>query len=363
MASLYVHVPFCHRLCPYCGFFKQPFDADALLAWSVSVRDEAQYYLDLMGPLPLETVFFGGGTPSVIPPDMIDQLGAAIHRLAQGTIQEWTVECHPSHCTAQMLQAWQAVGMNRVSLGIQSVHANELDWLGRDHLPSDSDQCFATLRDQGIDNISADLLYALPHQTEDDVVRSVQALCEWGVTHVSTYALTIEPGTPFAKTRVQPADEDQALAHYEVIQSLLESAGFEHYEVSAFAKPGYRCRHNQSYWTDVPYLGLGPSAHSYWDGRSFSNPSRLTYWQSGSRLQVTPVQTPEAHYERLLLTGFRLKEGVSILDVYHKTGVWLDRLPAMAGLLSNGWLKTNGERVWATKKGWNVLDSVVAALA
>lgn len=362
MVSLYVHVPFCHRLCPYCGFFKQPFNEVALSDWATSLLDEARYYHDLLGPLPIETVFWGGGTPSLIPPDMIQPLGDAIHRLAQGPIQEWTVECHPTHCTVPMIQAWQAVGMNRVSVGVQSVHANELDWLGRDHTPDDLHDCFDRLHHQGVDNINADLIYALPHQSESDVASSVRALCEWGVSHVSTYALTIEPGTPFAKTHVRPADEERALAHYDCIRSLLGSAGFEHYEVSAFAKPGYRCRHNQVYWTDLPYLGLGPSAHSYWEGRSFANPSRLTDWQAGRRFLDTPVQTPAEHYERLLLTGLRIKDGLSIADVHQKTGVYLDRLPPMAGLLSNGWLKRDGDRVWATKKGWAVLDAVVRAL-
>jgi len=363
VVSLYVHVPFCHRLCPYCGFFKQPFDEAAMAHWAASVVDEARYYHDWLGPLPIETVFFGGGTPSLIPPAMIHRLGEAIHEWAQGPIHEWTVECHPTHFTAPMIQAWQAVGMNRVSVGVQSIHATDLTWLGRDHEPPDIQDCVGRLRHQGLDNINADLIYALPHQTVDDLVSSVRALVAWGVTHVSTYALTIEPGTPFAKTHVQPADETMALAHYHGIQATLALLGFEHYEVSAFAKPGYRCRHNQTYWTDLPYLGLGPSAHSYWAGRSFANPSRLTYWQSGSRFHDAPVQTPQEHYERLILTGLRLKEGVSILDVYQKTGVRLDQLPAMAGLLANGWLQKGEDRVWATPKGWNVLDAVVRALA
>lgn len=323
---------------------------------------EAKGYYQEWGALPVHTIFMGGGTPSLIPMNLIERWGELLAYFDVSRLVEWTIEMNPVDTPWEGLEKWLKWGVNRISVGVQSVVDADLQFLERDHPASTAQYCIQWLLDQGIHSVNADVIYALPRQSLDSLSLTIESLVAWGVTHLSTYALTIEQGTPFAKQSIIPADESTELSHSNCIQSILHEAGFEHYEISAFARPGHRCRHNQTYWTDQPYIGLGPSAHSYFMLRDYANPSRLDYLQRGLGFNHAEPLSPTDHYQRLILTGLRTKEGVSMASVHQKTGVDMAMFPQLHTLIQHGLLNQENGWIRATPRGWNVLNGVIGQL-
>ncbi|MEO0813966.1 MAG: radical SAM family heme chaperone HemW, partial [Myxococcota bacterium] len=277
--GLYVHVPYCRRRCPYCDFnvwvdSKAPWEhlAEAIIC---DLESRAPSY-----PARFDSVYFGGGTPSLAPTLFFESVLDAAQRLgpiAPGA--EVTVEIEPDTVGRERLREWRTLGFNRASLGWQSTHDSLLRTLGRGHSARSSQRMVDDVRDAGFENVSVDLIFAVPGQSLQQLDQDLDAVVGLAPPHVSLYALTFEPNTEFERRRQQgrllPVDEPSELEMMDHITSRLTAAGFAHYEVSNYAQPGYEARHNSSYWAGKPYLGVGPGAHSY-----LPNPLGASRWES-----------------------------------------------------------------------------------
>ncbi|NOZ56824.1 MAG: radical SAM family heme chaperone HemW [Calditrichaeota bacterium] len=342
--SVYVHVPFCVRKCTYCAFYSVPLGErkpprsflDALLK-EVKLRQS-----ELRGKT-VTSVYFGGGTPSLLPPTWVGSLLNELAGVASFSPSvEITLECNPGTTEHQSLRAYRDAGVNRLSVGIQSFHDVLLRFLGRIHSADEGRRTLAQARAAGFDNISADLIFGIPSQRIDDVLSDVQELVSFGVVHVSAYELTVEKGTPLADRarsgRVSMPDEATVAEMFLAIHARLEAAGFEHYEVSNYAHPGRRSRHNLTYWHRLPYVGLGPSAHSF-NGRerSWNSASWEHYVEQLSKnerpLQGREVLSKSEALEEEIALSLRLAEGLD-----------LDRFAAQYGEQARSCIRRNAWR-------------------
>ena len=252
MAGIYVHVPFCRAKCAYCDFYSvaRPEMAEAYVD---AVIREFRLRRGELGDGAVRTLYFGGGTPSLLSPDQFALLSSYFDK---DGIEEFTIEVNPDDVTPEKIDAWLQSGVNRISIGVQSLDDDELRSVGRRHNARQALDAIALIRSKGIDNISGDLIYGLPGQTLDSFRRSLEGLINAGITHLSAYSLSYEEGTllwrRLQEGKVTPADEELTLAMYAALCEQARLARFEHYEISNFALPGYRSRHNSSYWRNVP---------------------------------------------------------------------------------------------------------------
>ena len=269
--GLYFHVPFCASKCKYCDFYSfagQETQMDAYV--DAMCRAIAAWGARCQGAK-VDTVYFGGGTPSLLGAARLGRiLTAARAGFALQDDAEITVECNPDSMTGGLLDALHAMGVNRLSVGVQSASDCELRMLGRRHTFAQAQRAVERAHASGFANLSLDLMYALPGQDAGQALASLQALLALGPVHLSCYALKIEPGTPLARENVTQPDEDIQADMYLALCDALRQAGFEHYEISNWAKPGFRARHNARYWDLSDYLGIGPSAHSLLGGKRFA---------------------------------------------------------------------------------------------
>jgi len=355
---LYVHVPFCVRRCSYCDF-------------SIAVRKRipAQEYVDAVRQElagrgeqegSLETLYLGGGTPSLLPAEAIQALLFRVPRSAFAL--EITLEANPEDVTPDHARAWRAAGVNRVSLGAQSFDDRVLQWMHRSHDAARIGAAVHALRGAGIDNISLDLIFALPSELERDWARDLDLACALLPTHLSLYGLTVEPRTPLdrwiSRGAVRAPDDSRYADEYLLAHARLRMAGYEFYEVSNSARAGYRSKHNSAYWSGRPYLGLGPAAHSF-DGRvrrwnvSAWEAYRRAIGEGRSPIESEEVLTGEQRELEGLYLALRTAEGVSL------TACPPDRLTAW---VAAGWVVLDGGRVRCTPEGWLRLDELVAKL-
>ena len=259
MSGIYIHIPFCASRCIYCGFY------------STTGLELRQKYVDVVCKemtmrevsSPIETIYFGGGTPSQLTPEQLRQLFLYINKVYAPHVTEVTIEMNPDDVTPEYAETLSQLGVNRVSMGAQTFNDERLRFLRRRHSSSQVYDAVRILREAGICNISIDLMYGFPDETLDDFRRDIDAALALDVEHISAYCLMIEEGTALHRMGVEAADEETERAMYEMLIDCLTAAGYEHYEISNFARPGYRSQHNSSYWNDTPYIGLGAAAHSY----------------------------------------------------------------------------------------------------
>jgi len=287
-AAVYVHVPFCARKCRYCDFYSLPLPPPGARRGAGRYLDALAAELDARAAdlrTPLDSIFVGGGTPTVLPAATLGKLAALLRPLA-GPGTEWTVEANPGTLTAAKAARLAAAGVNRVSLGAQSFEAGELRTLGRLHRPADIARAAALVRAAGIDNIGLDLIYGIPGQTQESWRATLARALALRPAHLSCYCLSYELHTPLAADRragrVAEMPEARQEACYRLAIALADEAGLEHYEISNFALPGRRCRHNLACWHNEPYLGLGPAAASFLGGRRRTNRADLDAYASAA---------------------------------------------------------------------------------
>ena len=319
MAGVYVHIPFCASRCSYCDFFSTLRLDEVGHDYVEALIAEARLRKAELNGKPVKTLYMGGGTPSQLPLPLLARLIDGLKAtLDLNAVQEFTLEANPDDVTPEWSAAVRALGVNRVSMGVQSFQDAVLRLVGRRHTARQAIDAVASLRHAGIDNISIDLIYGLPGQTLETWAESVRQAVDLRPQHISAYGLTYEPGTRLWQQRecgeVVEASEDQYLDMYRILVGLLQVAGYEHYEISNFALPGYRSRHNSSYWNETPYLGLGAAAHSYDGTMRRSNPADLcgyiTRITSGQpACQVEDLAWWERYDERVML-GLRTADGV-----------------------------------------------------
>ncbi len=372
--SLYFHIPFCSKKCPYCHFFvlpneekfKQPF-VDALLK-------EWVLRLPQLKNKRIVSIYFGGGTPTKLPPEkyalLLDAIRNSGVKIASDC--EITLEANPEDVNPGLMKEFLSLGINRLSLGVQSLLDEELVTLGRVHNVNRSVQAIHDAHDAGIANISIDLMFELPHQTLKSWERSLEALSNLPISHLSLYNLTIEPQTIFYKKREQlaphlPPDEERLKMLGSAVQSI-ESIGLHRYEISAFAKPGMHSMHNTGYWTGRPFLGFGPSAFSYWGGARFSNVAHFNKYLTSLEQNQFPVDFEEKlpfpdNLKELIAVHLRLVEGV---DLSRFTRVYGPLPSAMEldlkRLIEKGWLARNGDTLRLTSSGQLFYDSVASEI-
>ncbi len=275
--SLYLHIPFCVKKCRYCDFLSGPQDEETRERYTRALINEIKMQTICPAGSPVDTVFFGGGTPSVLSGSQIDRIMEALHSFF--SIQkdaEISMETNPGTVDDEKLRVLKTAGINRLSLGVQSMHDRELALLGRIHTAAQARQTFENARKAGFDNINIDLMSALPGQSLESWADTLEQAVRWAPEHISAYSLIIEEGTPFAamyENGSLPAlpDEDTDRKMYHYTGAFLSEHGYQRYEISNYALPGRECRHNSGYWTGHPYLGLGIGAASYVNGTRFSN--------------------------------------------------------------------------------------------
>lgn len=340
--GLYIHVPFCVSKCPYCDFYSlpapglrsspgcRPAEEERLDAYTAAVLRALEGWAGRLPGETADTLYFGGGTPSLLGGGRIARILEAARRLFGLEGAEITLEANPADGLEETFRAFAAAGGNRVSLGMQSASPGELRSLGRRHAPADVEKAVRAARAAGIRSLSLDLMLGLEGQSAASVQASVEEAARLGAEHVSAYLLKIEEGTPYAARRESLAlpDEDGQADLYLAACEALEGQGYRQYEISNFARPGFSSRHNLKYWNLAPYLGIGPSAHSFLGGRRFAYPRDLDGFlrgdgpapeRDGSSLGEEAIR--EGSEEEYILLRLRLTEGVSEAAFREKFGV------------------------------------------
>ena len=370
MPGIYIHVPFCSAKCPYCDFYSLV-GREKITAYCDAVMDELAT-LRRVGPLAdglkdrdISTVYFGGGTPSFLGAENLAALMRAVkENFAVAPGAEITAECNPSSSLAPgFFETLKEAGFNRISLGMQSVVDAERKKLGRKATAADVAAAVKACQQAGINNISLDVMLGVPEQTEQTLLSSLDFALSLGVRHLSAYLLSIEPGTFFAKKRdaLNLPDEDAVCDRYLAMCDHLQKSGLRHYEISNFCRPGFEARHNTAYWRDEEYLGIGPAAHSYLNGRRFYFPRDLDAFLAGS----PPVDDgPGGGWEEALMLALRLDTGISIQETREKYGVAPSPafVDAIKPYLSGGLLAFDGDRLTLTEQGFLVSNTLIGEI-
>ena len=329
--ALYLHIPFCTAKCGYCDFNSYEHLDHLVPAYTPALVREIELWAPAARGQRVSSVFFGGGTPSLTSlGDLEAIIGAVRERFEVDAEAEWTLEANPTELSAEHLEGMRGLGINRLSMGVQSMHSEELALLERQHTPERVVEAVAAARAAGFDNLNLDLIFGLIEQPLERWQQTVERILELGPEHLSCYALSVEPGTALfyrvEKGLLPEPDPDVAAEQYEWTRERLASAGYEQYEISNWARPGRRCRHNLVYWRAEPYLGMGAGAHSFFAGQRFANldaPNRYveavneSYEERqaqgrGVMRQVAGGETPDAATQRAdaAILGLRLMEGV-----------------------------------------------------
>lgn len=372
-AGLYIHVPFCTSVCPYCDF-----------AVTIAGDDRRAAYLDALDReivnagdhgLRFDTVYLGGGTPSSLEPEQLGRiLSAVTSRLdvALGAVRH--LEINPEDVDAATAAAWRDLGFDFVSLGVQSFDDVALGFLGRKHRAADASRAAETLRDAGFPTVSVDLIFGLPGQTVEGWRRELETVLSLGVHHLSCYQLTVHDGTIFGRRRgrgeLPELDEDEQAELYLLTHEVLGAAGWEGYEVSNFASgPTHRSVHNRKYWNHTPYLGLGPSAHSFKDRRRWWNQRKVRLWTGALDDNRSPVEgfedlTDDELYFEAVMLGLRTADGVDVEDLRRRFGAKIATIDqsAVGRLATSGHLRLEGSRIRSTPKGMAIAEGLVRTL-
>jgi len=320
MAGIYIHVPFCKKACHYCNFHfstQQQLKPEMVKA----ICREAYLRKDFIQE-PINTIYLGGGTPSLLSASELDIILSTLQQhysIATGI--EITLEANPDDISDEKLNQWLKAGVNRLSMGIQSFFEEDLQWMNRAHNAIQAKDCIEKAQIAGFNNLTIDLIYGTPGLTNERWQQNIQTALSLGIPHLSCYALTIEPNTALdhmvRKGQKKDVDADIQATHFNILTQTLQTAGFEHYEISNFAKPGFRSQHNSSYWQGKPYLGLGPSAHSF-DGAFIrqwnisNNPLYISSLQQGVVPFESETLTITQKINEYLMTSLRTMEGISL---------------------------------------------------
>lgn len=381
MAGIYIHVPFCASRCIYCGFYTTTTlsSQDRLVRALCSELDmRRDYLLDKAAPtspITIDTIYLGGGTPSQLSQENLLRLFDAIYNKVEqvptfhiSPTAEVTMECNPDDLTPQFVQTIARLPINRVSMGVQTFSDERLNFLRRRHKATDIEPAIQRLRQVGIDNISIDLIFGFPKQTVNEWATDLQKAIELDVEHISAYSLMYEEGTPLFRLleqqRVSEIADSQSLDMFNLLVDTLTTSHYEHYEISNFAREGFRSRHNASYWQGIPYLGLGPSAHSY-DGNSRQwNVSNLRKYMDAIESGMVPMEKEtldeDTKYNDWITTALRTKEGLdlNLLSEAHREYL----LRAAEPHLREGNLVLTNSNIALSRAGIFISDSVMSDL-
>lgn len=327
MAGIYIHIPFCKKACHYCNFHfsTQTNNIDGFIeALMIEINLRKDYLKS-----PIQTIYFGGGTPSLLSFSQLKTITDAIR--AQYVVNDFiecTLEANPDDITEEQLQHWKQLGINRLSIGIQSFQKDALKWMNRAHEVEQSHKAIEAAQKAGFENISIDLIYGTPHYSRADLEADLNLIKEYAIPHVSCYALTVEEKTALhsmiQKGQMKNVVSEEQAAHFDIIVDFLNHQGYEHYEISNFAKPGYRSQHNSSYWKGAHYIGLGPSAHSYnGSTRQWNIANNALYAQSLKKGEINfEIESLElsTQFNEYMMISLRCMEGFDLTFIESKFG-------------------------------------------
>lgn len=355
--GIYIHVPFCGKKCGYCSFYSQQYSRQAAEGYVSAVLRNIAVYSD--PDITVDTIYFGGGTPSLLTPEQLDII---IKKIRSGFNVdagcEITLEANPSGLTPERLKKLRNTGINRLSLGVQSMSDRELTILGRSHNADRAEKAVLDAASAGFSNISCDLMLAVPGQTMATLDASAERLARLPISHISAYILKIEPETPFDCDEIRSAlpDEETAAELYLHAVDILEKNGFRQYEISNFARPGYESRHNCRYWRCEDYIGIGPSAHSCYRGKRFAAESSLEDFISADVQPVYITDESPCGYEEYVMLRLRLKDGLDLRNIGEKRSLVEKKLPR---LIDAGYIDFDGNIVSLTPTGCLMSNSVI----
>ena len=367
--GLYVHIPFCLRKCNYCDFCSFAGLDAARREDYISTLISEIYEYKREPKISLDTVFFGGGTPSLLSPDEFSKIHNAILDSFEILPDcEFTVEVNPKTANEKIFKEFISAGVNRISIGMQSIHENEMKILGRIHDFGDFVNTYNLARECGILNINVDVMYAIPEQTTESLKKTLAAVCELSPEHISAYGLIIEEGTPFYEMRdsLDFKDGDTEYEMYRTVTEILASYGYLHYEISNYAKPGFASRHNLKYWHNEQYIGVGISAYSYFEAKRYGNSAILEEYLSGKRKEYVSGEqiNPDCVAYEYAMLGLRLSEGISLkkyerLSKRDLLSECKDKLSKYAEL---GYIKIVGDNLSLTESGFYVSNNILSEL-
>lgn len=355
--GIYIHFPFCGRKCPYCNFYSIPYSKALAEDYTEAVIRNIQHFSDRAADV--DTVYFGGGTPSLMTVSQIDRiLDAAAGNFHITSDAEITLEANPNTLTPEKLRDLRKSGVDRLSIGVQSMLDDELKLLGRTHNAERAEKAVLDAADAGFGNISCDLMTALPEQTPEKLAESAERLTALPIQHISAYILKIEDGTPFAANGIHTSlpDDDAAASLYLQTVRLLGERGFKQYEISNFAKEGFHSRHNCRYWNCEDYLGIGPAAHSCYKGRRTAVPDDLEAFISSGYQQWTITDDSPCGFEEMAMLRLRLTEGLDLRDHPQQRRDVEKRIPP---LVKAGYVQFDGNVVSLTPEGFLVSNQVI----
>jgi len=371
MAGIYIHIPFCKVKCNYCDFHfstNQKYLSNMIDAICLELIEKKNY----LNTEIINTIYFGGGTPSILSPVYLKQIVDTVYKSYQiNTDVEFTFECNPDDLTEQKLLNLKEIGINRLSIGIQSFEDEQLEFMNRAHNANEANQCVELAQKMGFNNITIDLIYGLPNTDITYWTTQVQKALDLNVNHISAYCLTIEDKTVFGnmhqKGKLNSMNDEQSLSQFKLLQSKLKHAGFEHYEISNFSKNGYISQHNSAYWLGENYIGIGPSAHSYnGQTRQWNIANNISYIKALNHKQPyfeNEELTPKNQFNEYILTRLRTKWGVNLIDlfkIYDKTEVKTSNRINL--FIKNGDLKQSNDTLFLTEQGKFIADFISAEL-
>lgn len=359
--GIYIHVPFCTGKCPYCDFYSVCGSDSALRdRYTDAVLTALSYYAERLDRR-ADTLYFGGGTPVLLG----ERLARVIKQCADNFVlenAEITVEANPESVSAELAGILAEAGVNRVSLGVQSSDPEELAVLGRRHGADESARAAEMILAEGIENLSADMMLGIPAQTDESAMRTAEFCAEIGVRHISAYMLGVEPETPFGRRELTLPDDDSAADIYEAVCGAAERLGFRQYEISNFARPGYESRHNLKYWRCEEYLGIGPAAHSFLEGRRFFAPRDLEGFCADPVFCVD--DGPGGGFEETVMLGLRLACGIDLGELARRFSEReAETLRSRAHpFAERGFCRLEGETLALTRRGFLVSNAILAEL-
>lgn len=373
MAGIYIHIPFCQSRCIYCGFY------------STTALDQRQRYVDAVckewllrsgknneedgtNNECIGTIYLGGGTPSQLTDSQLRQLFNTL----PSTNGEVTIEVNPDDISVPYVEMLSKLPVNRISVGVQTFADQRLHFLHRRHTAKQVTQAISLLRDAGFRNISVDLMYGFPHETMDDWQYDIDHALALRVEHISAYCLMVEEGTPLQRMGIKPCDEELERQMYYTLIDRLSEDGYEHYEISNFAKPGYRSRHNSSYWNDIPYIGLGAAAHSYQKATKGNGPLMYRSWnvsdirqymesiEQGTLPSEREVLDENTRYNDRVATALRTSDGLDLSALSDRQRRYCEQ--EATPFLKDGLLRQEGNCLILTREGLFVSDMVMSSL-
>ncbi len=354
--GLYIHIPFCQSKCPYCDFY------------SVTVNDELKYQyknavlrnLLQYKNLRYDTVYFGGGTPILLWKEIceiLEKIGCQID-----TDAEITLEANPCCTTHQAICSLKSFGVNRISFGLQSSKDNELKALGRWHTSKEGQDAVISAYNAGIENISGDIMLGIPQQTENSLNDTLAYMCDLPLTHISAYMLKIEENTPFSKANICLPSDEQFSDFYMKTVNYLSDSGFSQYEISNFSKQGFESRHNLKYWRCEEYIGIGPSAHSFYNSKRFATDRNLDKFIYSQLQEAIITDDSPAGFDEWVMLKLRLTEGLDFNTALKRYGISKEKILNKLKLIPEQYYNVDSDSLWLTPDGFMISNAVIGII-